>query len=336
MAAFPLNLTLGPIIIGAFFSVFFFGLICMQTINYLKKFPKDIFLIKCTVISMWVLELAYTACVCQGAYTMSVTDFGQVFTLLYTPWGLNLAVVFGSIIDHGVQTFFVARIYKVTGALYVSIFLWLCVAFLQAVSLTLAAEAIRSDSIPLVGEKWNWLLTLLFFGDAALDIINACVLCFYLRIQSRSAFKSTAVLIDRWVVYTIQTGLTTSVVALGAAIAFRVAPEDCEYQTYCQYQYHSFSPDIWTAFFMSMPGSFMSALLANLNNRKSLSQASSAVTSSANSHGLAQGVTVSRSIMFSRDDDTDHPVGATKSDADVGDNSIELAKIPGIYGTRSV
>jgi len=272
------------------------------------------------VIVLWVLELTYTACVCQGAYTMSVTDFGQVFSLLYTPWGLNLAVIFGSLIDHGGQAFFVARIYKVTGALYVSIFLWLWVAFQQAVSLTLAAEAIRSDSILFLDEKWNWLITVLFFGDATLDIINACVLCFYLRVQSRSAFKSTAVLIDRWVVYTIQTGLTTSVVALGAAIAFRVAPEDY----------------IWTAFFMSMPGSFMSALLANLNNRKSLSQASSAVTSSANSHGLAQGVTVSRSIMFSRDDDTDHPVGAMKSDADVGDNSIELAKIPGIYGTRSV
>ncbi|KAJ7047737.1 hypothetical protein C8F04DRAFT_19897 [Mycena alexandri] len=259
MTGFPLDLTLGPIIIGAFFSVFFFGLICMQTINYLQKFPNDIFLIKCTVISLWVLELAYTACICQGAYKMSVTDFGQVFTLLYTPWGLNLGVVIGSLIDHGVQSFFVARIYKVTGALYISIFLWLCVAFLQAVSLTLAAEAIH----------------------AILDIINACVLCFYLRVQSRSAFKSTTVLIDRLVVYTLQTGLTTSVVALGAAIAFRVAPEDY----------------IWTAFFMSMPGSFMSALLANINNRKSLSQTGSAITSSANSHGLAQGVTVSRSIM---------------------------------------
>jgi hypothetical protein len=49
MAGFPLDLTLGPIVIGAFFTVFFFGLICMQTISYLKKFPNDILLIKCTV-----------------------------------------------------------------------------------------------------------------------------------------------------------------------------------------------------------------------------------------------------------------------------------------------
>ena len=47
--SFNLSLTLGPIINGAFFCVFFFGLICMQTINYLKAFPNDIMLIKCTV-----------------------------------------------------------------------------------------------------------------------------------------------------------------------------------------------------------------------------------------------------------------------------------------------
>ncbi|KAJ6538965.1 hypothetical protein B0H19DRAFT_335007 [Mycena capillaripes] len=120
---------------------------------------------------------------------MSVTDFGEILTLLYTPWGLNLAVVIGSLIDHGVQAFFVARIYKATGALSLSIFLWLVVAFLQAVSLMLAVEAIRSDSIPIVGEKWKWLLTLLFFGDAALDIVNAFVLCFYLKLRSRTAFS---------------------------------------------------------------------------------------------------------------------------------------------------
>ncbi|KAJ7688377.1 hypothetical protein B0H17DRAFT_655364 [Mycena rosella] len=282
MAAFSLNLTLGPIIIGAFFSVFFFGVTCMQTINYMKLFPNDILLIKCIVIFLWLLQVVYTACVCQGAYTMSVTDFGELLTLLYTP--LVFSKVSHCQESTQLQAFFVARIYKATGALYLSIFLWLTVAFLQGVSLTLAAEAIKSDSIPIVGQRWRWLLTLLFFGDAGLDILNACVLCFYLKRKSRTAFsRSTAALLDGLVVYTLQTGLATSFVALAAAVAFRVAPEDY----------------IWTMFFMAMPGSFLSALLANINNRKSLSQPSSTVTSSANTHNHGQGPTIqfSRSIV---------------------------------------
>ncbi|KAJ7122804.1 hypothetical protein C8R44DRAFT_784583 [Mycena epipterygia] len=322
MAAFPLNLTLGPIINGAFFSVFFFGVICMQTINYLKQFPNDIVLIRCVVIFLWFLQLAYTACICQGAYTMSVTDFGSVFSLLFTPWGLNLAVVIGSLIDHAVQAFFVARIYRATGILSISVFLWLIVTFLLGVSLKLAAEAIRSDSIPLVGEKWRWLLELLFFGDAALDIVNACVLCIYLKAQSRSAFsQSTSAILDHLVVYTLQTGLSTSFVALAAAISFKLAPEDY----------------IWTCFFMAMPGSFMSALLANINNRKSLSQPASTVTSSGNNYSINQ-VPFSRNILLSRDED--QPGSPVKLDPHMPSGSIELTKISArpdhLYGTNTV
>jgi hypothetical protein len=83
----------------------------------------------------------------------------------------------------------VARVYRVTGALYVSIGLWTMVAFLQGVSLKLAQESIHLDSIALVGRKSSWLLSALFFGDASLDIVMASVLIYYLTQQKRTAFK---------------------------------------------------------------------------------------------------------------------------------------------------
>ncbi|KAJ6627449.1 hypothetical protein B0H10DRAFT_387406 [Mycena sp. CBHHK59/15] len=250
---------------------------------------------------------------------MSVTDFGSIFSLFNTPWGLNVGVVVGSIIDHSVQVFFVTRIYRVTGLLSVSIALGIIVVFLQGVSFSLAAEAIRSDSIIVVGERWNWLLTVLFFGDAGLDITTSLVLCYFLKKKGRTAFKSTTVLLDRLVVYTLQTGLTTSFVALGAAISFKAAP-------------HYF---IWTGFFMAMPGSFMSALLANINNRKNLVPSSSAGTGSANQS--LGGIQISRNIVLSRDDID--PTNLAKSDTDVADNSMELTKLSaqqGVYGTSTV
>ncbi|KAJ7229079.1 hypothetical protein GGX14DRAFT_416595, partial [Mycena pura] len=99
--SFNLSLTLGPVINAAFFCVFLFGLICMQTVNYLKAFPNDILLIKCTVIFLWyldALQLVYTACICQGAYMMGVTDFGNPFSLLFNPWGFKVGVVVGSLV----------------------------------------------------------------------------------------------------------------------------------------------------------------------------------------------------------------------------------------------
>ncbi|KAJ7229072.1 hypothetical protein GGX14DRAFT_616637 [Mycena pura] len=306
MADLDLSLTMGPIIIGAFLCVFLFGLICMQTVNYLKSFPNDSLSSKCIVISIWALQLVYTACICQGAYTMSVTDFGQISALLFAPWGLNAAVIVGSLIDHGARAFFVARIYRVTKALCISLFLWTTIAFLLGVSLVLGAEAIRSKSIPITAEKWRWLYELLFFGDAALDIVDACVLCFYLKMQSRAAFsQSTTALVDQLVVYTLQTGLFTSFVALAAAISFKVAPEDY----------------IWTVFYMAMPCTFVSARLAYINNRKNMSQTPFVVTCGDN---LGHGTTVqfSQSVMVSRDDAASGLAGAMKFDG----QTLELNK----------
>ncbi|KAF7331717.1 hypothetical protein MKEN_00051500 [Mycena kentingensis (nom. inval.)] len=293
MAILNLSLTLGPIVCGAFFCVFFFGIICMQCVGYLKTFPNDPLVMRLTVILLWILQLAYTACICEGAYTMAVTDFGEVFALLFTPLGLSIGVVIGSIIDHGVQAFFVVRIYRVTGALFLSIFLWTLVAGLQALSFFIAAKSIQTESIPIVETRYRWEVLLLFFGDAAMDLVNAAVLCWYLKVQRRSALsRSTAAVVDHLVVYTLQTGLTTSLVALGAAISFKVAPK-----TY-----------IWTTFFMAMPGSFMSALLANINNRKSLTLsnrkfASSSTGATGSTSGFNGVIQISRSVVFSSDVD---------------------------------
>ncbi|KAJ7629699.1 hypothetical protein DFH06DRAFT_1225191 [Mycena polygramma] len=290
-----LSLTLGCILIGTFFTVFLFGVTWMQTITYFTHFPNDAFLVKFTVSFLWLLHLVYTACICQGAWTISVADSGQ--TLL--PWGLNLAILIGPLIGHGVQAFFVARIYKVTGALSLLIFLGLVIACLEGFSLTVSAKAFRSDFISVVAVKWKWILTLLLFGDAGLDIVNACVLCFYLKVQRRTAFsRSTAVLLDRLVVYALQTGLAMSMIALAAAISFKVAPGY-----------------IWTMFFLAIPGSFMSTLLANINSRKGLSQAISGATSSENTnYGLSQ-IQFSRNIAISCDATDSGPIELTKVSA---------------------
>ncbi|KAJ7483158.1 hypothetical protein FB451DRAFT_1233525 [Mycena latifolia] len=308
-----LNLTLGPIINAAFITVFFFGVITMQTVAYIRNhFHDDVVFLKYFVVFLWLAHLLFAICLCQGAYTMSVSDFGRTFQLLFTPWGLNAAVVIGSLIDHSVQAFFVTRVYRVTGVLYLSIGLWTFVAFLQGVSTRLAVESIRVDSIVLVAQKDSWLISALFFGDASLDIVMASVLCYYLKKQSRSAFKSTAVLISRLIRYTIQTGLATSFVAIGAALSFTFAPT----------QY------IWTAFLISMPGSFTIALLANINSRRNLAKPVSVSTGSHLESGIV--INYSRSVVLSRDTSNVDPMKShedpetlpAESKVDLGEHRI--------------
>ncbi|KAJ7825376.1 hypothetical protein B0H14DRAFT_2596607 [Mycena olivaceomarginata] len=255
-------------------------------------------------------------------YTMNVTDFGEAIRLLFTPRSINAAIILGGIIDHSVQAFFVARVYRVTGALYVSIGLWTMVAFLQGVSLKLVQESIHLDSIVLLGQKSSWLLSALFFGDASLDIVMASVLIYYLTQQKRTAFKRYTIrehsLIRRHLVLTVvvETGLATSFVAMGAALSFKFAPN-----------YY-----IWTAFVILMPGSFTIALLANINSRRSLIQPVGPVSTGADPLSLESGVviTYSRNVVISRD--AREPM-RSQQDLEVEDKH---SAADGIYGTPNV
>ncbi|KAF7303661.1 hypothetical protein MIND_00595500 [Mycena indigotica] len=332
MAVFSISLTLGPIVCGAFIVVFLFGILCMQTTNYFKSFPNDHPYVKCTVGLLYTLQLGYTICICAGTYGMTVDDFGQVFRLLFSPWGLTVGVVLGALVDHGVQTFFVYRIYRVTRALYLCIVLWVLVACLLAVSLILGAEGLRTNSLAIStsNPKYHRLLLILFFGDAAMDLLNAAVLCFYLARQRQRAFsRSTTAIVDQLVVYTLQTGFMTSLVALAAAIGFKVAPTNY----------------IWVTFFMAMPCSFMNALLANVNNRRNLqsngkkSNNSTSLGGGTSGHASTAGAhpdtEISRNIVFARRDTVSSmistmtppsrrvEVGVIREDEEFGDMELD-------------
>ncbi|KAJ7308587.1 hypothetical protein DFH08DRAFT_490649 [Mycena albidolilacea] len=309
-----LDLSLGPIINAAFFAVFFFGVITMQTDEYIRNhFIKDPLYIKSFVLLLWFIHVVFTACICHGAYMMTVTDFGETFRLLFTPRSFNAALVIGNVIDHAVQSFFVMRVYRVTGALYISIGLWTLATFLFAVSLGLAVESIHLDSIPLVLHKSSWLVSALFFGDAALDVVMASVLIYYLTKQRQTAFKSTATLLNRLARYTVQTGLATSFVAMGGALSFTISPN-----------YY-----IWLAFLMLMPGSITIAFLADTNGRRSPIQPAGSI---ATANPLESGtvITYSRNVVISRD--AGDPM---RSQQDLEAECKHSAE-DGIYGTPNV
>ncbi|KAJ6604032.1 hypothetical protein B0H10DRAFT_2078182 [Mycena sp. CBHHK59/15] len=291
-----LDLTLGPIVNATLIITFILGVVTMQAYTYIRSFPNDTIILKSLVTAIWFMQLAFTTCLCQGVYTMTVTYFGQVLHLLRIPVAMTGAVVIGILIAHSVQIFFIYRIYKFSRALYVSITLWFFAACLHGISLTAAAEVIKLDSIPLLQEEWKWLFTFLFVGDAALDLLIAATLCFYLKKQIQSIpLRNTTILIDRLLSYTIQTGLVTSLVAVAAAVMFIAMPENY----------------MWTAFFICMPGFFASALLANLNNRLNFRQPDSSVTSPSQAMNT-----------FSRNSMVDPNISNTLKSEDVTDPTI--------------
>nr|GAT51832.1 predicted protein [Mycena chlorophos] len=299
-----LSTSLAPLVVGGFVTVFALGIVTLQFVNFLQTFPNSRYFVKTFVTYLWVAQVAYTAGICQGTYAMAVQDFGNLEALAVTPVGLNVAQVIGGVIDHPIQLFFIFQIYRATRKVALSIFLVTCAVLLEVLALYICVNLLETHSISTTfgDEKsvYYKLLLLLFFGDGALDLVNAAVLCWHLQVQRQSAFSQrTLSLVNHLVVYTLQTGFTTSLVAFASAIAYAKAPNNY----------------IWVIFFELLPGSFLGALLANLNNRGNLrfANGSSAPgpTQSTSFFGATGGVnsavsgglqvTVARNVMLSRD-----------------------------------
>nr|GAT47579.1 predicted protein [Mycena chlorophos] len=316
-----LDKSLAPMICGAFICVFAFGIASVQFTHFLQTFPNSMYWNKAFVVFLWTAQLAYTICICQGTYAMAVEDFGNLEGLGVTPRGLNGAQILGGIIDHPIQVpaplkllacsmtdasrrwqiFFILQIFRATNRWLLCLCLALTAIILEVVALYICVDLLKTHSISVTFglPLYHKLVLVLFFSDGALDLVNAAVLCWHLRVQRQAAFtKRTLALVDHLVVYTLQTGFTTSLVAFSAAIAYAIAPENF----------------IWVIFYEMLPCSFLCALLANLNNRGSL-RFTNGNTTSASIYTTTTGVTatsgsaglqikVAQNIVFARDPKT--------------------------------
>ncbi|KAF9267527.1 hypothetical protein L218DRAFT_955399 [Marasmius fiardii PR-910] len=88
---------------------------------------------------------------------------------------------------------------------------------------------------------------------AAADILIAASLCYYLS-KSRTGFKRTDSLISTLIIYTLTTGLMTSIIDIIIIIAFTTMPTNY----------------VWLAFFWIVGRCYVNSLLAALNSRDSL------------------------------------------------------------------
>ncbi|KAF9222443.1 hypothetical protein BS17DRAFT_189663 [Gyrodon lividus] len=98
-----LSFILGPIEIGASLAALFLGCAVVQAYGYYEDFQKDHWTIKALVFSELLLQTAHVASMCDVAYTMTVTNYGQPTTLSMLPRSSDITILLGPFIAFGVQ-----------------------------------------------------------------------------------------------------------------------------------------------------------------------------------------------------------------------------------------
>jgi len=246
-----LNYTVGAIEVGVLVSMFLFGVVSCQTWVYYRRFPTDAVLLKLLVATIWFLELGHTIAITHYLYTMTVLEFGNVFALVSPPKSLGSSILFSAFIGPLVQAWFAYRVLKLSAEAYIPAFCWLLSFLRCAATVAVGIEALLSTNLLVFKVQWKWLLTFILAVGAAVDVIIASSLCYFFRQLRATSFKRTVKVINQMMIWTIETGLLTSVAAVTMLVCFLLMQDNF----------------IWIAIYTFLAKLFSNSFLVSLNAR---------------------------------------------------------------------
>ncbi|KAI0668663.1 hypothetical protein C8Q78DRAFT_1081056 [Trametes maxima] len=263
-----LTLSSGAMLMGGQIALFFSGIVFLQMILYYQLYPSDKPRLKLLVLAVGVLDMFHSFLVCDMNWQNLVDNYGnmQYFVQLNGPVEIAVGVAAWTTIL--VQGFFTYRIHTLSkGNWYItSVLIVLSVVRLTSAMVS-SAELIHFPILEVFFEhlKANFLLGLSV--STLIDILITSILCYYLR-RRRSGLARTDRLMESLTLYTVETGLITTVNTTASVICWAAVPKTL----------------VFYSIFVSINKLYANSLLASLNARRLLSS---------RVHAGAQGVSMS-------------------------------------------
>ncbi|KAJ7306810.1 hypothetical protein DFH08DRAFT_901798 [Mycena albidolilacea] len=218
--AVSLNLytTIGAFLIGVLVSY----VLVAQTYIYYGRFPDDSPKLKALVCGQ-VCEIIHGLCIGHGLYVYTICDYWHPDRIFGgpSPPSMDTAVLFCVIIATCVQGFYGSQIYTFSGNLYIPILIWIMASLRLPAGFGNLISGLRMASLVDHNRHWLWLSGFGWSISAATDLTIAATLVLYLHQQRKKVDKSsrTAVLVDKLILWTIETGALTSLSSI-VALAF--------------------------------------------------------------------------------------------------------------------
>ncbi|KAF8911863.1 hypothetical protein CPB85DRAFT_1434667 [Mucidula mucida] len=246
------NNTMGAAFIGVIIAACLYGVSCVQTWYYYNQYQEDAWYIKFLVGTVWFFDTIHQALISHTVYWYVVSNFyntDQQNRLV----SILLEVLFNGFIGLLVQAFLTFRVWRlssrnvtltvVSGALALATF---------GCSAAFTIESLRL-------ETWNDLVHLRGLSmsvnilGAAADVFIAACLFYYLR-RSRTGFKRSDTMISKLILFSVSTGLMTSVCAIASLISILAWSTTL----------------IYVAFYFSLGRLYSNSVLATLNARRDI------------------------------------------------------------------
>ncbi|KAG1873719.1 hypothetical protein DFJ58DRAFT_759869 [Suillus subalutaceus] len=242
---------IGPVVLGALVNACLFGGLVVQTYVYYANFPNDHPVMKLTVAAILASQIAHLICVSATLWNVVVNGYGNPLTLLIFPLGADATILFTAITGALVESSFAFRLWKLSKTLTLPLISLALCLLAQSIALAMAAKAFAMTNLVTFETDENRLIILALTSRLVCELTLTLSMVWYLRKQRSSTFSRTTTKIDRLVLWTLETGLITSLVVV-FVMSFFLATK----QNY-----------IWIGIYANLATVNANSLLASLNGR---------------------------------------------------------------------
>ncbi|OBZ71785.1 hypothetical protein A0H81_08279 [Grifola frondosa] len=225
-----LDKTQGAVFIGVIVAAMLYGVSCAQVWYFYIRYPNDSGLVKILVGLVWIFDTAHQALISHTVYTYLIVNYGNGNTLDRIVWSIIVEVLFNGLTALLVQSFFMLRIFKLSDKniwLIAPVFFLVLGEFASVIGTSDAVALYVAQALPL--QTFDQLdelkaLSMVVNGLAAAgDVLIAAILCTMLH-RSRTGFKSSDSLINRLIIFSVNTGLLTSICAVLSLVTIAALP----------------------------------------------------------------------------------------------------------------
>ncbi|KAK0437932.1 uncharacterized protein EV420DRAFT_155447 [Desarmillaria tabescens] len=286
----PIDSTFGALFIGMVLAAVLWGVSCVQTWYYFDNYRHDSIFLKGVVFLTWLSDTIHQVLITHVLYYYTISHFGDTDALENIVWTLYVEVVFNAITGFLVQSFFAYRIWTFRKNF----------AVLSVIVLLILGEV--GTSVAYVGggahlptftglKKLKPLSMSINVLAAAGDVLISVAICFFLN-NAKSGFAWSNNVINRLMLFAINTGLLTSICACASLLFILALPNTL----------------VYFAFYFMIGRFYVNSLLATLNSRKSMRTPAS---TEAESHSLQDRARSTfsarlRGIMSTQDNNKPH------------------------------
>ncbi|EMD40123.1 hypothetical protein CERSUDRAFT_81422 [Gelatoporia subvermispora B] len=254
-----LDSTYGAALVGLVVGAILYGITLLQTYEYFKRYPHDTTFVKSLVLLLWLLDTLHVYLCTRTIYWYLVTNFSNFDNLDDITWSMALQTDCNGLIGLIVEWYFARRVWYmsqnwlITGVIVVLA----CLHFSLGVVFTVFSFTLGHFSR---FGTLTWVTCVGLGAAAAADVLIAAAMCWSLY-KKRTGIARTDSVVTTLMIYSINTGLLTSILALVSVITFATMPVNF----------------VWLSFFWIMGKCYVNSFLALLNSRENLREKASRV-----------------------------------------------------------